>query len=449
MSKKSDKVDVHTGKDGQLKIYRRIDHETGKVGCIWYFNIAIRGQRQIRYRSTKTVDLPRAMTIADAEYARVAMRVASGVNVASFSFKRVAQEAVAHYERLCKVGDLPVHRFDRLRRTLENIYIPYFEDRQSKDFVEINALDIEDLLLWRRSKGQMHKTKKIDGKPLFLPNKPSAPATINVELQMLRMVYAYAVKRQLILAGQVPPIRSLKSRPMDTRRPHFTLGEWSRVTNYLHYHYLNEIPKSVGNFKRLYEFYREQNKHLWLMLAHSMCRVGEMRQLRWGQIEFRKVRDPRRDNEHVERVILLVNGKTGRRSVICQPYAKLVIRRWQDICIQYGVLTAPGAFVFRHPHFTNKGKDYVDKPIDTTNQAFQVVLRRLELDTDVEGRRRSVYSIRHSAITWALQGNVNAVSVAKNAGTGLDMIQKFYDHSLSTDYISELTKFDVTGADDR
>jgi hypothetical protein len=67
----------------------------------------------------------------------------------------------------------------------------------------------------------------------------------------------------------------------------------------------------------------------------------------------------------------------------------------------------------------------------------------------VEGRRRSVYSIRHSAITWALQGNVNAVSVAKNAGTGLDMIQKFYDHSLSTDYISELTKFDVTGADDR
>jgi hypothetical protein len=107
LSKKSDKVDVHTGKDGQLKIYRRIDHETGKVGCIWYFNIAIRGQRQIRYRSTKTDDLPRAMTIADAEYARVAMRVASGVNVASFSFKRVAQEALAHYKRLCEVGDCP------------------------------------------------------------------------------------------------------------------------------------------------------------------------------------------------------------------------------------------------------------------------------------------------------------------------------------------------------
>jgi integrase len=257
------------------------------------------------------------------------------------------------------------------------------------------------------------------------------------------------VKREFILAGQVPPIPSLKSRAMDTRRPHFTHGEWSRVTNYLHHHYLKEIPASVGNFHRLYEFYREQNKHLWLMLAHSMCRVGEMRQLRWGQIEFRKVRDPRRDNGHVERVILAVNGKTGRRQAICQPYAKIVIRRWQDICKQYEVTTAPGSLVFRHPHFTNKGQDYIDKPLDTTNKAFQIVLRRLGLDTDVEGRKRSVYSIRHSAITWALQGNVNAVSVAKNAGTSLEMIQKFYDHSLSTDYISELTKFDVTGADDR
>lgn len=449
MPKQTDKAEVHSGKDGQLKVYRRIDQETGKVGSIWYYNIAIRGQRQIRYRSTRTDDLPRAMAIADAQYAKVALRVASGINVASLTFKKVAQEAISHYKRLYEVGDIKVDRFERLRRTLENVYIPYFEDNLGKDFVEINALDIEDLILWRRSKGQMHKSAKVDGRPLFLPDKPSAPATINVELQMLRMVYSYAVKREYILAGQVPPIPSLKSRAQDTRRPHFAHGEWARVTNYLHHHYLKEIPASVGNFQRLYEFYREQNKHLWLMLAHSMCRVGEMRQLRWGQIEFRKVRDPRRDNEHVERVILSVSGKTGRRHVICQPYAKVVIRRWQDICKQYGVTTSPSSFVFRHPHFTNKGQDYVDKPLDTTNQAFQVVLRRLGLEADVEGRKRSVYSIRHSAITWALQGNVNAVSVAKNAGTSLEMIQKFYDHSLSTDYISELTKFDVTGADDR
>jgi integrase len=161
------------------------------------------------------------------------------------------------------------------------------------------------------------------------------------------------------------------------------------------------------------------------------------------------VRDPRKENEHVERVILSVNGKTGRRLVICQPYAKVVIRRWQDICKRYAVTTNPSEFVFRHPEFTNRGTSYVNQPLDTTNQAFQVVLRRLGLEADVEGRKRSVYSIRHSAITWALQGNVNAVSVAKNAGTSLEMIQKFYDHSLSTDYISELTKFDLTGADNR
>ena len=449
MARQTDKAEMHSGKDGQLKVYRRIDQETGKVGRLWYYNIAIRGQQQIRYRSTKTDDLPKAMTIADAQYTKVALRVASGINVSSMTFKKVAQEAILNYRRLQEVGDLKKERFERLRRTMENVYIPYFEDNLSKDFVEISALDIEDLILWRRTKGQMHKTKKINGHPLFLPHKPSAPTTINVELQMLRMVYSYAVKRKLILSGQVPRIQSIRSRAMDTRRPHFTQGEWARVTNYLHHHYLNEVPASVGNFTRLYEFYREQNKHLWLILAHSMCRVGELRHLRWGQIEFRKVRDPRKDNEYVERVLLAVNGKTGRRLVICQPYSKIVVRRWQEICAQYGITTGPADYVFRHPEFTNKGQEFVGKPIDTTNQAFQAVLRRVGLEVDVEGRKRSLYSIRHSAITWALQGNVNAVSVAKNAGTSLEMIQKFYDHSLSTDYISELTKFDVTGADDR
>lgn len=449
MDRQTDKVEVYTGKNGQLKVYRRVDKETGNVGRTWYFNIAIRGQPQIRYRSTKTDDLSSAMAIADAQFTKVALRVASGINIASLSFKKVARDAIAYYKQSHDAGVLKRERFERLRRTLENVFIPYFEEHLSKDFVEINALDIEDLILWRRGKGQMHHTWRVAGRPVFLPHKPSAPSTINIELQMLRMVYAYAVKRELILAGQVPPIPSLRTRPQETRRPHFTHGEWSRVTNYLHHHYLKEVPRSVGRFARLYEFYREQNKHLWLMLAHSMCRVGEMRQLRWGQIEFRSVRDPRRENEHVERVILTVNGKTGRRLVICQPYAKIIIKRWQDICKQYGMTTEKLDYVFRHPPFTNQGAGKIDKPIDSTNPAFQAVLRRLGLETDVEGRRRTLYSIRHSAITWALQGNVNPVSVAKNAGTSLEMIQMFYDHSLSTDYISELTKFDVTGADDR
>lgn len=44
MARQTDKVEVHTGKNGQLKVYRRVDQETGNVGRIWYFNIAIRGQ---------------------------------------------------------------------------------------------------------------------------------------------------------------------------------------------------------------------------------------------------------------------------------------------------------------------------------------------------------------------------------------------------------------------
>lgn len=448
VGRRTDKAEVHTLKDGQLKVYRRVDQTSGDVGRIWYYNIAIRGQKQIRYQSTKTDDLSDALAIANSEFSRVAIRVASGINVSKLSFAKVARDTIEHHKKRLEAGDIQKHRFDRMKRTLENVYIPYFDSEVQKELTEIDAGDIEDMLLWRKAAGQMHKTFKVKGKPKFLPSLPPAPTTINVELQVLRAVFRYAVGKKLMLAGQVPPIKSLKTKPMDTRRPHFTTGEWSKVTNYLHHHYLNELPASVGNFKRLYSFYREQNKHLWLLLSLSMCRVGELRNLKWGNIEFRNVRDPRRENQKVERVILSISGKTGKRLVVCQPYAKKIIRRWQEICASFDVSTHPTDYVFRHPNFTNKGSGYIDKPVDTTNLAFQVVLRRVGLETDIDGRRRSVYSIRHSAITWALQGNVNTISVAKNAGTSLEMIQKFYDHSLSTDYISELTKFDVTGADD-
>ena len=37
MARQTDKAEMHSGKDGQLKVYRRIDQETGKVGRLWYY----------------------------------------------------------------------------------------------------------------------------------------------------------------------------------------------------------------------------------------------------------------------------------------------------------------------------------------------------------------------------------------------------------------------------
>ena len=83
--------------------------------------------------------------------------------------------------------------------------------------------------------------------------------------------------------------------------------------------------------------------------------------------------------------------------------------------------------------------------IGTTSVAFKRVLKRLKLSTDANGNQRTVYSIRHSAISNALRRNVSLNAVSKNAGVSVETLSRAYDHTDSSDYILELTKQDYTG----
>ena len=85
--------------------------------------------------------------------------------------------------------------------------------------------------------------------------------------------------------------------------------------------------------------------------------------------------------------------------------------------------------------------------IGTTNVATKGVLKRLKLSTDANGNQRTVYSIRHSAISNALRRNVSLNAVSKNAGVSVETLSRAYDHTESADYILEMTKHDYTGFD--
>ena len=101
--------------------------------------------------------------------------------------------------------------------------------------------------------------------------------------------------------------------------------------------------------------------------------------------------------------VIDVTGKTGRRRVVCMPYASQTLMRWKNYLMNNGMTTNKADYVYRHPPFTNIGKAH--QPVHNTNPAFQRMLKRIGLDKDAEGRAYSIYSIRHSAITWSLMRN--------------------------------------------
>ena len=433
--------------DGELRLYRAVHKSGGEMGY-WYYEVNIPNNERIRDKSTKQREFASALMFAETQYQKLKTRAMMGISIAATSYRQVFKQAHKYYGERVKAGLLDPLRFHRFEAVNVRAVIPYFEEIE-RDFGEINSLDIENWIVWRKAKGQRqrgwHNKSKL---PKFHPDRPVSNGTINMELQMIRMVFDYAEKSELSLPAQRPTIKSLRHSIKQTRRPEFTWSEWNKITNYLTNHYLDDMPPHMAqsNLAPIYAYYRRSNQYFWQLLFMSMCRVGELKSLKWGNIDDRKVKDPT-SQKRVQRLIISVDGKTGKRQVVCQPYAAKLFADWKQHCENFNVTTEPTDLVFRHPDFSNHGEEKAGEEIETTNVAFKRVLDKLGIGKDADGKQRKVYSIRHTAINNSLRRNVSLNAISKNAGVSVETLTRAYDHTQSSDYIMELTKHDYTGFD--
>ena len=59
-------------------------------------------------------------------------------------------------------------------------------------------------------------------------------------------------------------------------------------------------------------------------------------------------------------------------------------------------------------------------------RAFNRILEELDLKYDREGNRRTLYSLRHSYISFRLLEGADIYQIAKNCRTSVEMIEKHY-----------------------
>jgi integrase len=98
-------------------------------------------------------------------------------------------------------------------------------------------------------------------------------------------------------------------------------------------------------------------------------------------------------------------------------------------------------------HQTAKGfgkpDDYVFFPeeknrlrcLNTIGWLFNWIMNSLGIKAGPHGADRSFYSLRHTAITFRLifGGNIDLLTLARNARTSVEMIEKFYASTLSAE----------------
>lgn len=79
--------------------------------------------------------------------------------------------------------------------------------------------------------------------------------------------------------------------------------------------------------------------------------------------------------------------------------------------------------------------------IQDFREGFNNLIKAAGVETDSMGQKLSIYSLRHYYISSRIRHEVDVYGLAKNAGTSVDMIRRFYDHVPTSDRRDELTKF--------
>lgn len=166
---------------------------------------------------------------------------------------------------------------------------------------------------------------------------------------------------------------------------------------------------------------------MFSFVVHSFLRPTEKELfgLRHGDVEMKS------NPTHL--VMSVYGGKTGFRKAATLRYAELL---YKSTFMPF-TTPDPDEYVFM-PEYANRAT-----AVSTARRIFNHVLDKAGIKFDSNGNARSPYSLRHFALQSRLRsskGKVNIYWLAKNAGTSVEQLERFYlkNMELSAEQVENL-----------
>lgn len=263
----------------------------------------------------------------------------------------------------------------------------------------------DDQILYRKDDGlithfgnkDVREIKTVDLKNYFLTldrnrKKPLAVSTKNKHGILLRKVFIQAQENGALNTIPVIPKFGTKDNP----RVSFTESEYKHLLETI------RASNSAGDKVSGNPIDNEFNLTV-VFIVNSFLRptISELMELRHRDVV---------ELEEPKTLQLQVAGKTGHRVSNTMEFA---VRMYQQLTNLRDKIS-PSDYVFL-PHLKNR-----EYALRTLRERFNFVLDKADLKTDANGKRRSLYSLRHYAFQTRLtksKGRVNIYNLAKNGGT--------------------------------
>jgi len=376
-------------RDGRVVLYRRGKSKSYqarlKIGT---------GKGSWKRVSTGTSDIKEAGKIAGEKYDRIKFREREGLVPDTRSFKKVAEMAVQDMERELNSGMGKVS-FKHYIGSINGYMIPYFKNTPIDKIDYRKMMEFND---WR-----INKMGRIP-----------ARSTLNNHNASLRRVFDVAMKQGWINQHQVPAIVNTgQSRPSN-RRPYFTQTEYRTL-----YRFMRNWHKTGR--RQITRDIRELLRDYVLILTNCGIRPGtETRNLSWKHIGEYTAPD---GNNYLR---MIVNGKTGSRELVARHGTRRYLRRIASRFHDLKDLDENNLYKVDESVFRLRNGNL--PTIGSLNNAFKQCLSECDLLYDSEGEKRSLYSCRHTYITFAIIAGVDIHLLARQCGTSVGMIEKFYSH---------------------
>jgi integrase len=268
------------------------------------------------------------------------------------------------------------------------------------------------------------KSKEILDFVEFLGNKSIKAVTIKQYLGLLKRILSIAVLEGFLDGLPVFPKVKSKSIP----RASLSIGEYLRVLR---------SAKTMSNIELSSDRITHRNtaNNLYVKddpIPHEIqSLIGFMTNTFLRPVDIKLIK-----HKHVQVIenktsylkINLPETKSHVGQIISLRAAVRIYKRLTALSIESGYGNSED-YVFL-PHISNR-----ETAIQAISHLFGRILRAENLEVNGDGQKRSLYSLRHTAITFRLiygQG-IDLLTLARNARTSVEMIEKFYASNLQAE----------------
>lgn len=316
-------------------------------------------------------------------------------------FRDVAEKVITALEKeIERETAKPI--FEDYIGCLKKYHIPFFD----RTFItSIDAEKLHEFDNWR--------TQKLKRKP--------AKSTLMTHNAAMNLVFKEAVRNKWMMPAQIPEL-STESGKTTVRRASFTPEEYEKIQDHLYHLEENSRKEVTRQIRELTQDYAE------FVINTGMRPGSELDNLTWGDLHIE------RSNDKATFFISVRKGKTtlhtGTREVVCKRALQNTILRMTE----------------RFPNRQSTDLLFRLSNGSTTNEigrTFNAALKEIGLDESRYGKR-TLYSLRHSFITWELVSQKVTIDVlARQCGTSIEMIERHYSHVIPRMFSQQLSGVDL------